>query len=184
MGKAAKNLLLVDLDDTLIFTEESISRASKEVTGKKKDLRAVAKLPRELKAQIYDLAHSKYAHHIVINPAMAQVLGRSQGTRNVVITARPTSLHKHTLSLIDSYGLNVHEVVSRPDKHLGLKGMEWKLKKLKEMQALKKYNSISIFDDKIENIRYLRDNLKSDKMSYFLVANDAVIPAFNPYGKD
>jgi hypothetical protein len=183
MGKV-RSLLMVDLDDTLFFTEESIKKAAKEVLGREKDHRAVRKMAREIKAQIYDLAHSKYINYSRVNPTLAQLLGRSRDTRNVVFTARPTSLHKHTLSLIDTYGLNVHEVISRPDKHLGMKDEEWKLKKLKEMKVLDKYDKIALFDDKIENIRHFREGLKSAKVDYYLVANDAVIEAFNPYKKE
>jgi hypothetical protein len=182
MGK--KSLFIVDFDNTLFFTEESLKKASKDVVGKPGNYTTRMTLPASSRNKIYALSHSRYNNHNVPNTSMAQVLAREPNSYNLVMANRPASLHASVLSLIDLYGLNVHKVISGPEPQQAKESEGWKLQKIKEMGMLKKYDRIAFFDDRIENVRTMRDGLKSAKVDYYLVAKDAIFEAFNPYKRE
>ncbi|MDE1805096.1 MAG: hypothetical protein KGH59_04945, partial [Candidatus Micrarchaeota archaeon] len=62
---AEKELILVDFDNTLFFTDKTAILASKELLGLKLTGTMVRMLPREIKSKVYELGYSKYRDHSV-----------------------------------------------------------------------------------------------------------------------
>lgn len=162
-------LIVLDFDDTLFFTHGAIKGATKELFNRS-DMgkEAVRKLPIKTKTRIYELAYSKYKHESRPNLQLLSHLKTSKkGYKIIVLTARSRKLNRHTTSLIKKHKIKISGFYSRAD--ITEKDEEWKLKRLK--QYAKKYALVEFYEDKKENIDYIKERMNADNVKFYLVKN-------------
>lgn len=160
-------LVVLDFDDTLFFTRQSLKFATKQLL-KRTDLdkAAIRKMPNKVKGKIYTLAYSKYKDYSKPNLALIKRLEELRRENNIIVlTARGPKLIRHTSYLINKHSIVLDGVYHRKN----VNGMDeaWKMGQLKKY--LKSYKHISLYEDKAENIEFIRRALGSKKISYYLV---------------
>jgi hypothetical protein len=172
------NLVVLDFDDTLFLTFDCISAAVKEITGRsdlnKEQVRALAK---PLKSQIYRLAYSKYRDLQRPNMALFEYLKANRaGSTFIVMTANLSfsepEVLRSTMEIIRKLGLDVKRFETRADA--GQEDEEWKAITLDALAAEYQGSRIEIFEDKIDNIEYIRGHVQVPGISFFLVENDRI----------
>jgi hypothetical protein len=168
-GKVA----LVDFDNTLFFTGKPTRLATIEMFGKALGRDTVRNMDRDVKRQIYELAHSKYKWHSTPHSFLIRRLKLKKGSKIVIMTARSVSLRSHTLDLIRKHGVRYDRLMLRDEKAMALKDEEWKLQQIKKF--LKNYESVSYYDDKEENIAYVRKAIgRSKRLRTFQVLPERI----------
>lgn len=165
-------LVVLDFDDTLFFTHGSIKKATKELFNRTDLSKAkVRKLPKKTKSQIYELAYSKYKHYSKPNLMLLKRLEKyEKGFKIVVLTARGKSLHTHTLALIKKHKIKIHGFYSRPN----VQGEDevWKLAQLRKY--CKDYSETHIYEDKKDNIAYIKKHMKGYNIKFYLVTKKSI----------
>ncbi len=166
------NVALVDLDGTLLIVDRQISLASKEILGKSLTPREVSGLPRREKHVVYTLAQSKYAYAAAANRAMKRRLDRMRGVRIVILTARHSDVRKHTLASLRNAGVRYDAIVCRSGKARLLEDEEWKLRVARRFA--KRFRHVYLYDDKKDNLTYIKKRLKSRNVSLLRVSRGSV----------
>jgi len=171
VGKKS-GLVVLDFDDTLFFTQQSLKLATKQLL-KRTDLNkaAIRKMPNALKGRIYTLAYSKYKDYSKPNLALIKRLERLRKENAIIVlTARGPKLISHTRYLIDKHSIDLDGIYHRKN----VNGMDeaWKMGQLKKYS--KRYKTISLYEDKMENIAFIRAGLSSKKISYYLVTKSRI----------
>ncbi len=171
MNKRGK-LILLDFDDTLFFTHGAVRKAAEELLGRRNlSKRQIRKLPRPVKSKVYALAFSKYKHESKPNGLLLNRLRRSRkGYDVIVLTARLKNRHGDTLDLIKKHGVRIRGIDARRD--LALPDEEWKLRKIKHY--LKKYRALEFYEDKKDNIDYIRSRIGAGNICYYLVTKNSI----------
>jgi len=165
---ATKRLVVLDFDGTLFFTDVPVSMAAKELLGKPMAVSSVRKLSKSVKGKVYDLAFSKYTSKSRPNLLLINKIAR-QGPdhRIIVLTKRGDRRKPQTWDLIKANGIKFVEGIYSTD-NFDIGDEQWKLQKMRAY--LKKYQRISLYEDKKENIDYIKARLSSPKVSYYLVS--------------
>lgn len=153
-----KELLLVDLDDTLFFTDECVRLASMEVTGRGLGKEEVRGLPDEVKDRVYGIAQSKYADRSRLNGRMAELLARNEGSDVVILTARTAKSLKETEGLLSRGSIRYDGLIIREDYRI--KDEVWKLSVLEDLR--KSYAKVKVFEDKTDTLAYLSGKTRGD----------------------
>jgi len=165
-------LVALDFDGTLFFTQGSLDVAVKKLlnrTGMTRD--EIRKLPKKVKGKIYDLGYSRYRSRGVPNKLLIKRIERlRKNNKIIVLTARSKKLRGHAEWLIKKHGITVDGVYHREN----VNGMdeEWKLNMMKRFS--KDYTAISLYEDKLENIEYIRKRLRFKNASYYLVTKRSI----------
>ncbi|MCL5101915.1 MAG: hypothetical protein M1544_00960 [Candidatus Marsarchaeota archaeon] len=170
-SKSAETLLLVDFDNTLFFTDEIAVKAAAELTGKRMriaDIRALRKLE---KNKIYRHAFSNYYMESVPNRAMLEALKVKHGPI-VILTAKTKGDRMRIAELLSQNGIKSDRIILRPEKYLMAHDEEWKLMEMRKLA--KRYKNIEFYEDKIDNIEYIKANLKSARLKCFLVSGGSI----------
>jgi hypothetical protein len=132
---------------------------------------AIRRLPKPMKGQIYKLAYSKYKNYSKPNILLIKRIEKLRKKNKIfVITARGNDLAKSTLELIKSHSIPMDEIYHR--KNINGKDEVWKTGLLKDYSRL--YNHISLYEDKMENIDFIRKRLCLKKISYYLVSKNRI----------
>jgi len=171
-----KKLIILDFDDTLFFTHGAVRKAAEELLGNKNlSKKQVRKLPTPTKTRVYSLAYSKYKHESKPNNLLLEHLRKSRkGYDIIVLTARLKSQHNNTLSLIEKHNIKIQGIQTRQD--LAVQDEEWKLQKIK--YYLKKYPRLELYEDKRENIVYIKNKVNSENIRYYLVTKNNIKPIY------
>ena len=164
-----KTLTIVDFDDTLFFTGRCIENASKKITGRRMGRRAVRKLPKALKAKVYALAFSKYSHNSIPNLRLHKILSRAKGPV-YVLSARLNGNKAKMLDLMRQHGVQADRIITRKDA--SKKDEEWKLLIFKKMA--KRNQRIIAYEDKRDNIAYIKERMGKSSPTFYLVSPNAV----------
>jgi hypothetical protein len=166
-------IALVDFDNTLFFTDKPAMLATMELFGKALGRDTVKNMDRGVKRQIYELAYSKYKWHSTPHSFLIRRLKSKKGSKIVIMTARSVSLRSHTLDLIRKHGVRYDRLMLRDEKAMALKDEAWKLQQIKKF--LKNYESVSYYDDKEENIAYVRKAIgRSKRLRTFQVLPERI----------
>lgn len=168
----AKDLILIDFDNTLFFTDKAIERASKEILRKKLDGKMIRKLPREIKSKIYGLAFSKHRDHSIPNTKLMNRIAKKTDARIVILTARSKVVHRHVVHLLRKNGMTIPDIIYRKKSEFSIPDEEWKKRKITEFS--KRYNRIDLYEDKIDNIKYIKSGLDSKHINFFLVKGNTI----------
>ena len=168
-----KSIALVDFDNTLFFTDKALRYATKEMFGKTLRKAEIKNLEKRIKRRVYKLAQSKYRQHSVPHSFLISRLKSSKNLRIVIMTARPLSLKKHSVDLLKSQRIHFDAIIMRNKWAVSLKDEEWKLRQIRKF--LKLYRSVSYYDDKKDNVMYVKRAIKhTDRLHLFLVLRNKV----------
>jgi hypothetical protein len=179
--------IVSDFDDTIFFNKKALIHAAKDLYDnliKSKDPSQDYKLLSDLeitmeegkvakgfnkkwKTDLYTLAYVKYCEELYPNEPLINYLNEcvKQGSELIILSARGEEFRKETEELLNAYNLN-YKLVILPKNH-ELKDEEWKLLEIKKLSD--KYNHLSLFEDKEENIRYILNNLDINNIECYLV---------------
>ena len=179
--------IVSDFDDTIFFNKKALIHAAKDLYDnliKSKDPSQDYKLLSDLeitmeegkvakgfnkkwKTDLYTLAYVKYCEELYPNKPLINYLNEcvKQGSELIILSARGEEFRKETEELLNAYNLN-YKLVILPKNH-ELKDEEWKLLEIKKLSD--KYNHLSLFEDKEENIRYILNNLDINNIECYLV---------------
>lgn len=163
---------LVDLDGTLLFTENSEGLAAKEVTGKRLRRSSIRKLDRETKHKVYSLAQSKYADAATPNEKLKRRLSRIGKANIIILTARHSDTRRHTVIALKKHGIMYGKLLCRSGKAKELDDEEWKLRMLRKYA--KAYSKVELYDDKPDNLAYMRDRIGMPNVSFIKVSRDSI----------
>ncbi len=159
--------IVSDFDDTLFFTDDCIKLASKDIVKKELSRKEVRKLNKDLKTKIYKHAYSK--HSDLLKPNLELISLYKQYLESkwqmIILSARGEGLLKYTESSLKKHKIPYNEVILRKD--VSGKDEEWKNDMLRKLSE--KYDEILYFDDKKENLDYIRERLNKDNVKCILV---------------
>jgi hypothetical protein len=164
-----KSAAIVDFDDTLFFVRRCIETASIEVIGHRLSRAQVRKLmPKELRGRVYDVAFSKYSDLSVPNRELIGMLSKwkDSGISILILTARPEKTKRETMMLLRKYRVPFHRIIFRDNELAYGRDEEWKLGKLKGIAD--KYDSVTIYEDKHDNIAYFRHGVANPEKFRFV----------------
>lgn len=164
---------LVDLDGTLLFTENSEGLAAKEVTGRRLRRSSIRKLDRGTKHKVYSLAQTKYAGAATPNERLKRRLSRIGESNVIILTARHSDTRRHTVMALKRHGIMYAKLLCRGGKARELDDEEWKLRVLK--RYAKVYKKVELYDDKLDNLAYMRDRIGMPNVSFIKVSKDSII---------
>lgn len=184
--------IVSDFDDTLFFNKKALIYAAKELYEnliKSNDTCQDYKLLSDLeitigegkvakgfnkkwKTDLYTLAYVKYSEELHPNEPFINYINEcvKNGSELIILSARGEEFRKETEELLNAYNLNYKQIIL-PKNH-ELKDEEWKLLEIKKLSD--KYDSLSLFEDKEENIRYILKNLNINNLECYLV-NHSII---------
>ena len=165
-------IVLVDLDGTLLFTENSEGLAAKEVTGRKLKRSSIRKLDRQTKHKVYSLAQSKYADAATPNRMLKRRLSRIDKANIVILTARHSDTRSHTVAALKKHGIMYGRLLCRSGKARELDDEEWKLKMLRKYS--KAYSRVELYDDKIDNLEYMYDRISTSNVFFMRVSKGSI----------
>ncbi|MGD0729224.1 MAG: hypothetical protein ABR981_04065 [Candidatus Micrarchaeaceae archaeon] len=175
--KQQTKLLLLDLDDTVMFNNSALSTAAQELTGKFMPRSEVSKLARKIKRPIYYLAATKYTYLMTPNEAMLRTINAGINQKDVIIlTARADSVLQNTLEMLGRHNIPYDQLIMREEKFLGVEDEIWKAEKIKEILETGNYSQIELYEDKIDNIEYFMKQFNQEQISYFHVTPQGIIP--------
>lgn len=166
-------IALVDLDGTLLLVDRQIELASKEVLGKSLTSEELSSLPVRKKHPVYTLAQSKYAYAATANAVMKRRLAGMEGTRIVILTARHADVLKYTLESLRKEGVKYDKLICRGGKARLLEDEEWKLRVARRFA--KRFGRVCLYDDKPDNLAYIRKRLAASNVSLFKVSKGSVV---------
>ncbi len=164
------SLLLVDLDGTLFFTERCVELASRDVLGKRMDKESVRKLPEETKEKIYKIAQSKYDKYTKLNKKLNRILSKNRSSSIFILTARTRKTRKFTEGLLERNNVNFDKLIFRDSYKIN--DEVWKLKAVNRFS--RSFSKISLYEDKIDNIDYIRNHAGNRNIDFYAVSADKI----------
>jgi hypothetical protein len=167
-----RRVALVDLDGTLLFTEDAEGLAAQEVTGRRLRRSSIRKLDRQTKHMIYSLAQSKYADKATPNEKLKKRLSRIDAANIVILTARHSDTRRHTVMALKKHGIVYGKLLCRSGKAKELDDEEWKLRVLK--RYARAYGRVELYDDKADNLKYMRDRIGMPNVSFIKVSEGSI----------
>ncbi len=163
-----ERLVVLDFDDTLYFTFDSVKEAARELYGTGMTVRHIFdEMPVTARVKAYYLGHSKYRNRSKLNKKLVKrIAAYGNRTDIVIVTGRDRELQAHTLALAGQSGLKIKEIYFAAD--IAKDSKEWKLRTLKKLA--KNYKSVELYEDKGKNIDYISSNVPDDgKFKFYLV---------------
>lgn len=172
LDKSSEKLIILDFDETLFFTFRAIQKAANEIIGmnnvSKEEIR---RLPIKDKSKIYDLAYSKYVIDSEPNLKLIKYLETlDSNSKIIVLSAAGIILKSRALELIKKYKIKLDDVIFRED--VSEADELWKLREIKKLSE--GYGHVDIFEDKIDNIEYIRKNVPAGTFTFYLVTKDKI----------
>ena len=186
------SVIVSDFDDNLFFNKNALIYAAKELYenlikskdtyqdyGILSDLEITIKegkvakgFNKKWKTDLYTLAYVKYSKELHPNETFINYIDEcvKNGSELIILSARGEEFRKETEELLKAYNLDYKQLIL-PKNH-ELKDEEWKLLEIKKLSD--KYDSLSLFEDKEENIRYILKNLNINNLECYLV-NHSII---------
>ncbi len=161
-------LIVVDFDGTLFFTEKCTRLAAKEILKKNLSRKQIRNLPRPIKDKVYDLAFTKYNHHSILNKRLRTILSKKIGSKIIILTARSKISNSHMKILLKKYNIKVSGVFCRNKIEMKLDDEEWKRRFLGKI--VHKYKSVILYEDKMDNIEHIHSNLEHNDIKCYLVS--------------
>ena len=176
-SKPAAVTKIVDFDGTIFFTEGCVSEASKDITGRRLTREEVYSLPSTQRCEIFSWSDKKYAGLAVPNEQMLEILKDGADEHEIIVlTARTVDSAKKTLWLLEKCNAPFDLLmVRRNDRKTELpkeKDGEWKAEIMKVVK--RSCQSIEFYEDRIENIVRVKQQLGEDGISYFLVSREGI----------
>lgn len=169
-AKRKTKLLLLDLDDTIMFNNSALSTAAKELTGRFLPRSEVRKLRSKIKRPIYDLAATKYTYLMTPNDPMLKIIKSNIGQNRVVIlTARADSVRQNTLDLLSRHNVSFDELIMREEEFLEEDDEVWKADKIEKILETEHHPEVELYEDKIDNIEYFMRQFDRAHINYFHV---------------
>jgi len=167
MEGSANKLAVIDLDGTIFFTDKCTMEACNKILGKKLTREEVRKCPREIKSLIYDLACTDFAGYAETNQTMIKKINsmKNAGYKIVILTGRNTRVEPNTIALLKKNAVYFDEIYHNPDN--SIHDEEFKAEKLSEISD--NYESVEVYEDKADNIEYIRGKLPLDKFIFYSV---------------
>ncbi len=172
-GKNDK-LMVIDFDNTLFFTDACATRASKDFFGMELTPLQIRALEKHKKHELYLLAFKKYWALSKPNKAMIKKISSSKSAKKVLLTAKLPQSRERIEMLLAKNNINLDREIFRPMKYMLDHDEEWKLRELKKLAP--KYAHIEFYEDKEDNIKYMKENLTHKNIDYFLVSKDGIKP--------
>lgn len=163
-------LLLVDLDDTLFFTGRCVELAGEDVMGKRMKKEEIRKLPENTKERIYKIAQSKYDKYTRLNKKLNKILARIDDSDIFILTARTKKTKGFTERLLERNNVKFDRIIFRDNYRI--KDEVWKLKLVNRFSKL--YQKITLYEDKFDNINYIRDHAKGKNMGFYAVSGGKI----------
>lgn len=166
--KHSRKLLVLDFDNTLFFTERAIHMAAKDVFGEELTLEDMYKMEAAVKKPLFEHANTKYKEYLEPN---GRLIGLSEdlrlkGYEVIVLSGRHEGHLENTRYSLDLHGVKYKKIILSP-KGRTTSDYEWKSKALSPYVS--HYNEIIFFDDKMENIEYIKKAFSKRKIRFFLV---------------
>ena len=162
-------LAVFDFDGTLFFTDAALIKACVRVTGKTMTKAEIRALPREFKSPIYDAANIDIGLFVPNRPLIDKLNAMHEaGCRIVILTARHKTCEAGTLEALRRERVQYDQVYHDP-AFVQMPDEEFKAQALKEI--LRGYKNAEIYEDKMENIDYLRERLGAVQR-YYLVQGE------------
>lgn len=163
----AGKLAVFDFDGTLFFTDGPLLKAGSQVTGRSITKEEIKALPRELKSKVYEIACSNVEESTPNRQLIARLNSMAKrGCRIVILTARHKSSEPATLRLVQRDGVHYDEMYHDPAL-VHVPDEEFKAQKLKEL--IRNYDLVEVYEDKRDNIEYLKERLGLEGFDYYLV---------------
>ena len=155
----------IDFDDTLFFTSDAIIKAAEILMGKRLSKEEIRKLPKEVKGRVYEYAFNELRDEAKLNTSLLEILGKlkKEGFEIVILTARTKNTLDSTTYLLKKYNIPYDKLIVREDSSIA--DEEWKASIINNTYA----DHIVLFEDKLENINYIRSKIRKKNVEYFLV---------------
>ncbi len=165
-----KKLAVFDFDGTLVFTDPALIKHALKLTGKMMSKKEIRALPHEIKTPIYEAANLD-VDMFAPNKWLIDKLNKmhDEGYKIVILTARHETSKAGTTESLRREKVNYDELYHDPAL-VRMPDEEFKAIKLAEIT--KDYDDVEIYEDKQENVDFLKEKLGSRKFSYFLVEKD------------
>ena len=178
MDNNGQRLMVVDLDNTLFFTDKCIKKASKEIAGITLDSNQVRKLDKKEKRQILSVAFSKYWKESIPNRKMLRLLKsnyKKSDMKVIILTARFSDSKKNTIKLLSKNNVPYNRLICRESKYRNMHDEEWKLLTLKNIIKTTKPRSVELFEDKRENITHIAPYMKGVEFASYMVGKESIV---------
>ncbi len=170
--KRKDELIVVDFDGTLFFTEKCMRLAAKDVLHKDMTYKQIRALPVKIKSGVYDVAFTKYNHHSILNTKLHRILESSKKSEKMILTARKNNTDTHIKGLLKKHKVKVDRLLSRKPQEMHLDDEVWKADILSNIVG--KYKRIELYEDKMENIEHIRKHLNPKNMAFYIVTSRSI----------
>lgn len=165
--KRKDELIVVDFDGTLFFTEKCMKLAAMDVLHKELTYKQIRSLPVEIKSRIYDIAFTTYNHHSILNRRLHRILERGAKCEKMILTARKNNTDVLIRILLRKHGVKIDRLLSRKPKEMLLDDEVWKAEVLSKIVG--EYKRIELYEDKMENIEHIGKRLKPKNIDFYIV---------------
>ena len=172
MKESTNKLAVIDLDQTIFFTDNCILKACNMVLGEKLTREEIRKCPREIKSLIYDLACTEFINYAKANRTTIKRINslKKAGYKIVILTGRNKRVEPDTVAILKKNAVYFDVIYHNPDN--SIHDEEFKTKKLSELSL--GYDIIEVYEDKIDNIKYIRDKLRPNNFKFYHVRGNKI----------
>jgi FMN phosphatase YigB (HAD superfamily) len=165
-----KKIAVVDVDGTLVLTEDAQNAADIEVFGRALEHGEFRRLPRLERGKVHDLVATKYRRLLRPNTLLVDRLNNSkEDTIVAVLTGRWKNVEEDTRKTLDEIKLQYDALITNPN---GKETSDEVFKLWVLSEIAKMFELIEVYEDKEENIAYFMKNLKqqaNERYAFFIV---------------
>ncbi|MCL5430461.1 MAG: hypothetical protein M1504_03210 [Candidatus Marsarchaeota archaeon] len=171
--KAGKtSIKVVDIDGTLVFTDDAQVRADIEVFGRPLSKSEFQRQSREIRGKSHDLVATKYRHLIRPNIDLVSKLNQNdEHSLVVVLTGRWKRVEEDTKRTLDEIGLRYDALLTNPNGE-EVHDEIFKGAVLDELGEL--FDSIEVYEDKEDNIHYFKRRT-DERFQFFIVRPEGML---------
>jgi hypothetical protein len=163
-----RGLVIVDLIDTIVFTDQATKMASKDLGYGEMLRKDVRKLSKREKGNIYDRSMNLYWHLMEPNKKMLERMNeRSTGNDIIILSADLETVRLGVEDLLKHHKAQFDRLILRPQEQKYLSDEIWKADRVIEIAP--KYSKIELYEDKLENIYHIQKTIDKSKIQSFLV---------------
>ncbi len=132
----------------------------------------IRKLPKEIKSKIYNKAFKEFDNLYKVNEKMIKLMSlyKSKGYKIIILTGRESALKEKTEKVLIENKIPYDTIIFR--ESVSIPDEEWKFREISKL--CKNCCEILLFEDKLENIQYIKSQLSLEKIKYFLVKNSEI----------
>lgn len=165
----AERIAIVDIDNTIFFTDESIMLASVRVTGATLTLPEFKELPRETKLRVVEVACTEFQNTAVPNPTMIDRLKELKlgGYRIILLSGRGITVEASTVDLLGRYGVEYDELYHNPDPDI--RDLAFKSSMISKLIGDAVF--VEIYDDKEVNLKGFSKLITDKRAVGFVLAS-------------